>query len=1042
MSNENDNETFLAELLHRRLMFVEATRANDFSEGISRLLSELYPDEAHFIYELLQNAEDACATKVEFCLKSDRLLVTHNGARLFSCKNVDSITSIGKSTKRDDINSIGKFGVGFKAVFSYTKTPRVFSGPFSFEIRELVCPYPIAPCSAITGETRFELPFDSNKSPTSCFEEIATGLANLPNTLLLFLKNIRSIDWTIEGGVGGSTHRHEYLNDVVEIEQRRGPDEKKDFSYWLRFTELVEAQSTFFVAVAYKLGFVNKDECIYDEEQPLSEQMKIVETDGRLYIFFPAEKEDTHLRFHLHGPYASTVARDSVPSKNTDNQALLAKTAKLVASSLSKVKELRLLTRDFLEVLPNSGDGLSEFYQPILQEIIGEMNIQPLVPVDKGGHAPANQLFNGHAAIRSVIQNAELPFFTGKPVVKWVVGVMQGQRADRLLQKLAITSWDWNDVLTAMNSRFGAGFNSENNEWLKSKDSHWLQPFYAMLIRLLRDKSPSYRYSDTISDEMIHVAKSWRIVRVTSGEHLNGTSVFFPNEDGKADSLEFPTVVGSILTGDEKGAAREATEFLNVAGVRKVGEWERIERVLQQHYKMTGLSIAWELHLEHLKRFIEWARDKGPDGTVKFTKAAKFKEWLIFMNATRDGWLKPAQAFIDAPFEQTGLKEFFGLRLPSYYQHHPLASEYGGTEDFLPFAEACGAMIRLDIKQIGAYNNPHRNELGVQWNNSSNYEVSQDYTIDDLESMLGKENHKISLLVWKTVSQCAPKQLQACYQRNSRYPMNYAKSQLVCILARLAWIPHKTGGFHRARDTRQDDLPPEFLHDNRNGWLGAIEFGAAFTQPSLPVVEPNAGTDIIGQAAETAGVPREIIEYFSNNAEAQSEFNQWREEKKKPKPPEAEPVNLTRRKKKVAEEVKDAAKKNYETRNRSVRTSAWNIRADIKINLRELNTNEDGEMICQICGDEMPFKVNGQYYFVATECICNLSKEIPQNHLALCPNCAAKYQHAKNDSDEQVKAAILATTGSEVLVRLAEMPHTILFTKTHLYDLKTALAES
>jgi hypothetical protein len=34
MSNENHNETFLAELLHKRLMFVEATRANDFSEGI------------------------------------------------------------------------------------------------------------------------------------------------------------------------------------------------------------------------------------------------------------------------------------------------------------------------------------------------------------------------------------------------------------------------------------------------------------------------------------------------------------------------------------------------------------------------------------------------------------------------------------------------------------------------------------------------------------------------------------------------------------------------------------------------------------------------------------------------------------------------------------------------------------------------------------------------------------------------------------------------------------------------------------------------
>jgi len=140
--------------------------------------------------------------------------------------------------------------------------------------------------------------------------------------------------------------------------------------------------------------------------------------------------------------------------------------------------------------------------------------------------------------------------------------------------------------------------------------------------------------------------------------------------------------------------------------------------------------------------------------------------------------------------------------------------------------------------------------------------------------------------------------------------------------------------------------------------------------------------------------------------------------------------------------IERCGQKDLRTRNRSVRTSAWNIRADIKVNLRELNTNDDGEMICQICGDEMPFKVNGQYYFVATQCICNLSKEVPQNYLALCPNCAAKYQHAKNDSDEQVKAAILSTTGSEVPVRLADMPHTILFTKTHLTDLQTALTES
>ena len=36
--------------------------------GLKTLVSQIYPDEAHFIYELLQNAEDAQATEVEFSI--------------------------------------------------------------------------------------------------------------------------------------------------------------------------------------------------------------------------------------------------------------------------------------------------------------------------------------------------------------------------------------------------------------------------------------------------------------------------------------------------------------------------------------------------------------------------------------------------------------------------------------------------------------------------------------------------------------------------------------------------------------------------------------------------------------------------------------------------------------------------------------------------------------------------------------------------------------------------------------------------------------
>ena len=39
----------LRELREKRLRWVEAIRENDWEDGIQRLLTDLYPDNAHFI---------------------------------------------------------------------------------------------------------------------------------------------------------------------------------------------------------------------------------------------------------------------------------------------------------------------------------------------------------------------------------------------------------------------------------------------------------------------------------------------------------------------------------------------------------------------------------------------------------------------------------------------------------------------------------------------------------------------------------------------------------------------------------------------------------------------------------------------------------------------------------------------------------------------------------------------------------------------------------------------------------------------------------
>ena len=82
---------------------------------------QLYTDKSHFVYELLQNAEDAGATGIRFVQYSDRLEVMHDG-KSFTTENLQGLCDIGQSDKVNDLNQIGEFGVGFKSVFGICET--------------------------------------------------------------------------------------------------------------------------------------------------------------------------------------------------------------------------------------------------------------------------------------------------------------------------------------------------------------------------------------------------------------------------------------------------------------------------------------------------------------------------------------------------------------------------------------------------------------------------------------------------------------------------------------------------------------------------------------------------------------------------------------------------------------------------------------------------------------------------------------------------------------------------------------------------------
>ena len=62
------------------------------------LLGQLYSERTHFIFELIQNAEDAGATELAFELFEDRLELRHDG-RPFTEADVRGVCGVGQSDK-------------------------------------------------------------------------------------------------------------------------------------------------------------------------------------------------------------------------------------------------------------------------------------------------------------------------------------------------------------------------------------------------------------------------------------------------------------------------------------------------------------------------------------------------------------------------------------------------------------------------------------------------------------------------------------------------------------------------------------------------------------------------------------------------------------------------------------------------------------------------------------------------------------------------------------------------------------------------------
>jgi hypothetical protein len=315
------------------------------------LIGRLYSDRTHFIEELIQNADDATAKEMSFELFADRLEVCHDG-RPFTEADVRAICGVARSDKtategQQSLTKIGKFGIGFKSVYAYTRSPRIHSGEESFRIESYVRPEAVAPI----GEkaTRFVFPFDLEKVlPAIAVAEIGAALTALPATTLLFLRNISTI------------------RTPTAVISRAA---LRDWRIWRR-------------DVADLPGY--QVEIAFDGEPVPS---------SPLYVFLPTQKE-TFLGFLAQGPYRTTPARDNVAEHDPANQALAGETAALLVDVMRELRDEDRLTPEVLAALPLDPVRFppGTLFRPLFDAVRAALAAEPLIPVDDGGYATAAEV--------------------------------------------------------------------------------------------------------------------------------------------------------------------------------------------------------------------------------------------------------------------------------------------------------------------------------------------------------------------------------------------------------------------------------------------------------------------------------------------------------------------------------------------------------------------------------------------------------------------------------------------------------------------------
>ena len=1014
-----------------------------------------YKDRTHFIFELLQNAEDACASEVDLHLFRDRFEIVHNGI-LFEKRDVVAITEIADSSKKD--GSIGRFGIGFKSVYAYTQRPRIYSGIYSFAIEKFVHPVEIRKDHSLDKDlTKIVIPFEHDRvSPDQAYAEICRALKNqITSDTILFLKSIQHVHIEIEGDAGS-------IDIKKEIRDLKGSG---SFS-----VEAVTLCYSGNMSGVREKGRKDRDFLLFGDMETNEVNLayvvegnnlkKIRET--RIFTFFPTDKE-SHQSFYIHAPFATTPARDNIIEDNPVNEELVDHLCGLFESSVIWLRDHGYFTIEGMNaVYPVYKYPEDTIFRQIYDTAIDLIaSNQSIIPTEEYGRHEkiVNICFPDAAVITDVFDNEDIHSLIG-PTKCWIAREIVQESYTPLRSflkscfKSSIRTLTWKSLTEKLDCRF-----------LERKKVEW----YEKLFKNIRSIST---VSQTEGSRLVDVSKI-PFIRLTNGRNITAFSNGIPN---------------AYSNNPEHCANKIDKDFLNneiisdyYIRILKVPEYNLIRIISDEILPKYASS---KVLFQTKDSFKENCRD-----LVQIKKAMTSRKDVNFYHLLRDkyivtdgqNWFRPDDLHIPEKYVPLGQPTGYDL-VSDFMELKFLDKRYGenGNLDADFFCDiGCAKGLKQITVSISEYLALRGRLIGIEEEKQFRERICQKKNIDGfqfLQTYEGfpeilnsrnfdrKKSYQVAAFLNRHVNEI---DLEGRVRASNTKRMDGSSadsmevySALGTALHYIPWIYNKEGAKCKVKDICKSEIDPIYekryakllkILDFREEDKALEEVLERFDPEQQKAIKQIlTDKDLLKKAVKMVdrqNTPRrgkqsitEAFDDLEGNTESGSLSGEL---------PDVNSIkNLEKREQKLEKEFKESM--DHQTTMKDTRIF-YTYRTRISKEEKQfLESEYDG--VCQICQTAI-MRYDGRPYFEAINMLNTkkLDDDVKSNidngwnSLCLCPNCAAKYRFGRKNMSgfrERIDSAVVEAGSEEYIeieIGLQDKRENIHYSPKHMLSLKKAV---